>query len=102
MLWNPFTGKALGQLAGHGASVLELRMNENDHQLISLAADKVVKVWDIRTYKCLQVRRLSRPRSVGFFPTLFSALLLTAFYQSQIPVSCFASRKLNVGLETWL
>jgi WD40 repeat protein len=60
MLWNPFTGKALGQLVGHGASVLELRMNEDDHQLISLAADKTVKVWDIRTYKCLQVRwRLS-------------------------------------------
>ena len=34
-------GKALGQLAGHGASILELRMNEKDHQLISLAADKV-------------------------------------------------------------
>lgn len=68
MLWNPFTGKALGQLVGHGASVLELRMNEDDHQLISLAADKTVKVWDIRTYKCLQVRRLSvHPSSATLF-----------------------------------
>ena len=54
MLWNPFTGRSLGSLQGHNASVQRVIVNEDDNQLISLSTDKVLKIWDIRTNKCIQ------------------------------------------------
>eukprot|EP00899_Mesostigma_viride_P003218 jgi/Mesvir1/12898/Mv05924-RA.1 len=53
LLWNPFTGRSMGMLQGHTASVLDVVMND-DYEVVSLAADKVVKIWDIRSNKCLQ------------------------------------------------
>ena len=41
MLWNPFTGRSVGALYGHTASVQEILVNESENQLISLATDKV-------------------------------------------------------------
>lgn len=41
-------------LQGHNASIHEVLVNERQHQLISLSVDKVVKVWDIRNYRCIQ------------------------------------------------
>ena len=54
LLFNPFTGKSVGTLAGHSASVCDVIVNEADNQLISLSMDKVVKIWDIRSNKCMQ------------------------------------------------
>ena len=54
MLWNPFTGTSIGMLTGHTASVQKIIVNEADNQLISLATDKVIKIWDLRTNKCMQ------------------------------------------------
>lgn len=54
LLWNPFTGRALGSLQGHTAPVQKVVVNEDDNQLISLSVDKVIKVWDVRTNKCFQ------------------------------------------------
>eukprot|EP00746_Dinoflagellata_sp_MGD_P124376 gnl/MRDRNA2_/MRDRNA2_58967_c0_seq1.p1 gnl/MRDRNA2_/MRDRNA2_58967_c0~~gnl/MRDRNA2_/MRDRNA2_58967_c0_seq1.p1 ORF type:complete len:1155 (-),score=226.27 gnl/MRDRNA2_/MRDRNA2_58967_c0_seq1:93-3557(-) len=54
IIWNPYTLKAMNFLQGHNASIHEVLVNERQHQLISLSVDKVVKVWDIRNYRCIQ------------------------------------------------
>ena len=54
LLWNPFTGRSIGTLQGHTASVQDVIVNEQDSQLISVSIDKVIKIWDIRSNKCMQ------------------------------------------------
>eukprot|EP00930_Biecheleria_cincta_P037482 TRINITY_DN25736_c0_g1_i1.p1 TRINITY_DN25736_c0_g1~~TRINITY_DN25736_c0_g1_i1.p1 ORF type:complete len:1103 (-),score=189.58 TRINITY_DN25736_c0_g1_i1:90-3398(-) len=54
ILWEPYTQKAINQLNGHNAPVLDVLVNEAQHQLISMSQDKVVKVWDILNYQCIQ------------------------------------------------
>lgn len=54
MLWNPFTGTSIGMLTGHTASVQKVIVVEDDNQLISLSTDKTIKIWDLRTNKCMQ------------------------------------------------
>lgn len=54
IMWDPFTLGALSYLYGHNTSVQDLSINEDRHHLISLGTDKVVKIWDIRTYACIQ------------------------------------------------
>lgn len=53
-MWDPFTLGALSYLYGHNTSVQDLTLNEDRYHLISLGTDKVVKIWDIRTYACIQ------------------------------------------------
>jgi len=54
IMWDPFTLGALSHLYGHNTSVQDLTLNEDRNHLISLGTDKVVKIWDIRTYACIQ------------------------------------------------
>jgi hypothetical protein len=44
VLWNPFSSRPLGQLAGHAAPLVAVAVNEREHQVISAAADKTIKV----------------------------------------------------------
>ena len=44
----------LSMLVGHSKSVSNVLINEARHQIISLSLDKVVKIWDTRTFRCLQ------------------------------------------------
>jgi len=65
-LWNPYTrsSKPLAMLQGHTASVQHLCVSEDGHQLFSCAVDKCLKVWDLRSHKCVQtiaVRESYRP-----------------------------------------
>lgn len=54
-LWNPYSRKAtVNYLAGHNSAITDLALNNNRFQLISLGTDKVVKIWDIRNYQCIQ------------------------------------------------
>ncbi|CAM6105598.1 unnamed protein product [Calypogeia fissa] len=53
-IWNPFTAKTMGVLHGHEASVLDVVVNEADNQIVSIGADSVIKVWDMRSTRCLQ------------------------------------------------
>lgn len=41
-------------LQGHLASVTAVIANDVDNQIISLSADKQIKLWDIRNHKCIQ------------------------------------------------
>ena len=46
LLWNPFTGRSIGTLQGHTASVQDVIVNEQDSQLVSVSIDKVIKIWE--------------------------------------------------------
>ncbi len=50
IMWDPFTLGILTHLNGHNTSVQDLAINEDRNHLISLGTDKMVKIWDIRTY----------------------------------------------------
>jgi WD40 repeat protein len=54
-LWSPYSKSSMATLHGHTASVTEVIANDEENQLISLAIDHVVRVWDIRNQKCVQV-----------------------------------------------
>ena len=67
ILWEPFTLGRLTDLIGHNTSVTNLDINEDRYHLISLGTDKVVRVWDTRSYSCLQVitdRFFYRPENI--------------------------------------
>jgi WD repeat-containing protein 49 len=54
ILWNAYTLKPMTYLTGHTTSIQQLALNEERNHLISLGSDKVVKIWDIRSYRCFQ------------------------------------------------
>lgn len=55
-LFNPFLlNKPTSKLTGHLFTIVDIVCNEKDQQLISLSSERVFKVWDLFTYKCLQV-----------------------------------------------
>uniref|UniRef100_A0A7S1IYZ1 EF-hand domain-containing protein n=1 Tax=Eutreptiella gymnastica TaxID=73025 RepID=A0A7S1IYZ1_9EUGL len=51
-IWNPFIGNPVFKLEGHTAPLVDCAFN--DYQLVTLAMDKIVKVWDVRTFGCMQ------------------------------------------------
>ncbi|KAI8827856.1 WD40-repeat-containing domain protein [Chytriomyces cf. hyalinus JEL632] len=54
-LWNPYVlSKPAGTLAGHNTAILNLIVNHEESQLISLSEDKVIKIWNIRNLNCIQ------------------------------------------------
>ena len=54
ILHSHLTGRPIGRLEGHLASISEIVLNESANQLISLSVDKCIKVWDIRYNQCMQ------------------------------------------------
>eukprot|EP01136_Pigoraptor_vietnamica_P017476 Opistho-1_new@62676 len=63
-LWNPYIlSKPAALLTGHNATIVDVAVND-DGQVVSLSADKTVKVWDIRALTCIQTftdKMLHRP-----------------------------------------
>eukprot|EP01065_Artemidia_motanka_P040445 TRINITY_DN5079_c0_g1_i2.p1 TRINITY_DN5079_c0_g1~~TRINITY_DN5079_c0_g1_i2.p1 ORF type:complete len:1516 (+),score=483.91 TRINITY_DN5079_c0_g1_i2:49-4548(+) len=53
-IWNPFIPKPVFRLQGLSSSLVHVRINELDHQIITLSNDKCIKVWDVRTFRCMQ------------------------------------------------
>lgn len=47
MLWNPFSQKPLATMQGHTSSVMSIVVNDDNNQIISLAADKQIKVRNV-------------------------------------------------------
>jgi WD40 repeat protein len=55
------------KLVGHMAPLVDVKFNSKDYQIISCSEDKVIKIWDIRTYKCIQTlhdKSIHRPDNV--------------------------------------
>eukprot|EP01065_Artemidia_motanka_P024935 TRINITY_DN29865_c0_g1_i1.p1 TRINITY_DN29865_c0_g1~~TRINITY_DN29865_c0_g1_i1.p1 ORF type:complete len:1608 (+),score=561.90 TRINITY_DN29865_c0_g1_i1:63-4826(+) len=57
LVWNPFITKPVSKLVGHRTSMVDVVFNPHDYQVITLSSDKVVKIWDVRTYQCVQTLR---------------------------------------------
>lgn len=53
IIWNPYTPMAMTHLQGHNAPIIDVQVNEAQHQLLSMSVDKVIKVWDIQHYRCI-------------------------------------------------
>lgn len=75
LLWNPFSKKSLATLTGHTSSVVSIVVNDNDNQIISLGADKQVKViavdrgrWEagVAMMKHVCRQRFSNQHSLGY------------------------------------
>lgn len=52
-LWSPFVNRPVGSLRGSNSSAIDIKINDGDFQIITLGADKTIKVWDIRNQKCV-------------------------------------------------
>eukprot|EP00002_Diphylleia_rotans_P027006 TRINITY_DN5402_c0_g1_i5.p1 TRINITY_DN5402_c0_g1~~TRINITY_DN5402_c0_g1_i5.p1 ORF type:complete len:910 (-),score=139.08 TRINITY_DN5402_c0_g1_i5:1039-3768(-) len=57
-LWNPYLSSPVNIIKSNGAPIINLAFNEDDKQLITLSSEKELKIWDIRTYRCLQLIQL--------------------------------------------
>lgn len=54
LMWDPHTIGVLSYCYGHNTSVQDLALNEDKNHLISLGTDKVVKIWNMSDYGCIQ------------------------------------------------
>jgi hypothetical protein len=54
VFWNPYTTKVVHRMIGHNAPVRILALYNRLHMLLAVSDDKILKVWDIRSYKVLQ------------------------------------------------
>ncbi|KAH7307740.1 hypothetical protein KP509_22G074700 [Ceratopteris richardii] len=64
-IWNPFTARIMGTLTGHQAPVVDVVVNDKENQVISVASDSLIKIWDMRTHRCLQtIIERSNPKSL--------------------------------------
>eukprot|EP00736_Rhodelphis_marinus_P000207 Rmarinus@m.16743 len=56
-LWNSFVRKPIAVLVGHAGPVKEVLINDALNHIVSLSVDKTVKVWDLRSFRCVQTLR---------------------------------------------
>ena len=60
-LWSPASGKALVSMFCHKSPVLDVAVNREGNYMATSGADSLVKIWDLRTYKCLHSFRADKP-----------------------------------------
>ncbi|CAG9329654.1 unnamed protein product [Blepharisma stoltei] len=53
-VWNPYVNKWIYKLSGHIHSLVGVKCIPNSHQLITADISGMFKVWDIRTFNCMQ------------------------------------------------
>jgi WD40 repeat protein len=53
-VWNPYVNLLIMRLPGHAFSLVSVRVVPDTPQLISADESGVLKVWDIRTFACVQ------------------------------------------------
>ena len=54
LLWSPYSQRTIAVLLGHVSSVKKVAFSVENEELISLAQDNTIKVWDLRSHRCLQ------------------------------------------------
>lgn len=62
-LWSPAAGKPLASMFCHKSPVTDLALDRSGQYLVTAGADKFLKVWDIRTYRCLHAYKPDKPVS---------------------------------------
>ncbi|OMJ84317.1 hypothetical protein SteCoe_14603 [Stentor coeruleus] len=53
-VWNPYVNKHIYKLSGHIHSLVGIKCVPDTHQLITADISGMFKVWDIRTFTCIQ------------------------------------------------
>lgn len=56
LLWSPHSCRPIGVLAGHGAGVTAVQVNEREQHIISGDRDGVIKVWKQRARTVVRIR----------------------------------------------
>ena len=54
LIWNPHVENIIARLNGHSSALIGVKMSERSPEILSASNDGVIKVWDIRTFKCCQ------------------------------------------------
>ncbi|XP_066540306.1 cilia- and flagella-associated protein 337-like isoform X2 [Hoplias malabaricus] len=76
-LWDPrIVSKPVGILRGHMTSVVAVQFMVEKKQLISFSKDKVLKVWDVASERCIQ-------RISGIFPKIQGCKTLLFFHEER-------------------
>jgi len=55
------TGELLDVFEGHESWVWSLDFNKSGNCVISGSADETIKIWDLKTRKCIRTLRSNRP-----------------------------------------
>ena len=54
LVWNPYVERLILRLHGHTAPLCGVEMVQNTPQIITADVSGIVKIWDIRTFTCMQ------------------------------------------------
>ena len=83
------TLKTITYLYGHTSSIQQLALHNEKHHLLSLGSDKTVKIWDVKTYKCLislTDMNVYRPENT----------FMTIVFDTRFKNIVLATRKINI------
>jgi WD40 repeat protein len=80
-VWSPFVNSLVFKLKGHRASLIGCQSVENSPEIISADEDGVFKLWDVRTFQCVQT--FQKPHIINSFEDPNDHL--TCFVHTQIP-----------------
>eukprot|EP00760_Papus_ankaliazontas_P013405 PhM_4_TR15709/c0_g1_i1/m.85094 len=84
LVWDPLARRRVATLADHKRALVDLAFCEARNQLITMSTDKVIKIWDLRTFTCMQTlvdkeRRYPEDRfSTMFFDQNQQTIVTTA------------------------
>ena len=58
LLWSPYLPRPVARLEGEPmAHMLDIRFCDAAHQVLTLCSNRTVKLWDLRTYRCVHTLR---------------------------------------------
>ena len=60
-LWSPASGKALVSMFCHKSPVFDVAVDRGGSYMATSGADSLVKIWDLRNYKCLHSFLTDKP-----------------------------------------
>ena len=63
--WSPAIPQPVVTLYGHAAAVEQVLMDDTNHQLLSRDTAGCVRVWDVRTHRCVQVIEPTRGQTIA-------------------------------------
>ena len=52
--WSALSESPVAEFCGHAAPVVKVFAVDEEHQLITVGLDKRIKIWDVRTRRCIQ------------------------------------------------
>jgi WD40 repeat protein len=65
LIWNPYFARCVGRLKGHFESLVKVQCIPDTPQILTADAAGIVKVWDIRTFNCVQTLHYDDDQSLS-------------------------------------